>query len=71
MSLDLFQVLDTYHERTRLAIGRLHMEYGPVVQIGPRTLIFSDPAMIEQVYGNRSPLPKVCDCRLPVPTSHG
>ncbi|RMZ88715.1 hypothetical protein DV736_g4066, partial [Chaetothyriales sp. CBS 134916] len=58
MSLDLFQVLDTYHERTRLAIGRLHMEYGPVVQIGPRTLIFSDPAMIEQVYGNRTPLPK-------------
>ncbi|KIW82636.1 hypothetical protein Z517_05663 [Fonsecaea pedrosoi CBS 271.37] len=55
---DLFQMLDTYHERTRLTIVQLHEEYGPVVQVGPRTLLFSDPAMIEQVYGNRSPLPK-------------
>ncbi|EXJ69160.1 uncharacterized protein A1O5_08095 [Cladophialophora psammophila CBS 110553] len=55
---DLFQVLDTYHERTRLAIAELHRVYGPVVQIGPRTLIFCDPAMVDEVYGTRSPLPK-------------
>lgn len=63
ISLDIFQVLDTYNERTRLVVQRLHKDYGPVVQIGPRTLIFSDPTMIDQVYSNRSPLPKVCDYR--------
>ena len=32
-----------------------------MVQVGPRTVIFSDPAMIEKVYANRSPFPKVCN----------
>ncbi|KAH8896394.1 putative cytochrome P450 monooxygenase [Thozetella sp. PMI_491] len=55
---DLFQVLDAYYERTRSSIQQLHAEYGPVVLVGPRTLLFSDPAMVDKVYANRSPLPK-------------
>lgn len=57
---DIFQVLDTYYETTRKSVLELHARYGDVVVIGPNTLIFSDPGMIDVVYGNRNPLPKVC-----------
>ncbi|KAB8075712.1 cytochrome P450 [Aspergillus leporis] len=55
---DFFQALDAYNGRTCQIIQRLHKEYGPVVQVGPRTVIFSNPSMIEKVYATRAPFPK-------------
>ncbi|KAK3347596.1 putative cytochrome P450 monooxygenase [Neurospora tetraspora] len=55
---DIFQVLDAYNGITCQVIQRLHKEYGPVVAVGPRTVMFSDPAMIDVVYATRSPFPK-------------
>lgn len=60
MLLDIFQVLDAYNGRTCQVIQRLHKTYGPVVAVGPRTVMFSDPALIEKVYATRAPFPKVC-----------
>lgn len=57
--LDIPQALDAYNGRTCQEIKRLHKDYGPIVAVGPRTVIFSDPAMIEKVYATRSPFPKV------------
>ncbi|KAI1374304.1 putative cytochrome P450 monooxygenase [Hypoxylon crocopeplum] len=55
---DIFQALDAYNGRTCRVIQRLHREYGPVVQVGPRTVMFADPAMVDKVYATRSPFPK-------------
>ncbi|OQE31937.1 hypothetical protein PENSTE_c001G05788 [Penicillium steckii] len=55
---ELFQVYDAYKGRTGQATQSLHRKYGPVVQIGHRTVSFSDPAMIDVVYSYRNPLPK-------------
>ena len=30
---------------------RLHERYGPVVRIGPNSLLFSDPSAFESIYG--------------------
>lgn len=40
--VDIFQVLDAYNGQTYRAIQGLHKKYGPAVQVGPRTVIFSD-----------------------------
>ncbi|XP_044718105.1 cytochrome p450 domain-containing protein [Hirsutella rhossiliensis] len=55
---DIFQALDAYNGRTCQVIKRMQEEYGPVVAVGPRTVIFSDPAMIDKVYATRNPFPK-------------
>ncbi|KAK2006228.1 putative cytochrome P450 monooxygenase [Colletotrichum eremochloae] len=55
---DIFQVLDAYNGRTCQVIKSMQQRYGPVVLVGPRTVIFSDPAMIDKVYATRNPFPK-------------
>ncbi|KAK1963582.1 putative cytochrome P450 monooxygenase, partial [Colletotrichum sublineola] len=55
---DIFQVLDAYNGRTCQVIKSMQQRYGPVVLVGPRTVIFSDPVMIDKVYATRNPFPK-------------
>ena len=58
MTPDIFQVVDAYKGRTCRSIQQLHRDFGPIVLVGPRTVMFSDPAMIDQVYPHQNPLPK-------------
>lgn len=51
-------MVDAYKGRTCRSIQKLHRDFGPVVLVGPRTVMFSDPAMIDQVYPHQNPLPK-------------
>jgi hypothetical protein len=56
---DVFQFVDAFQGRTVESLQKCHQKYGKVVQIGPRTVSVSDPAMIPLIYGIRNPLPKV------------
>ncbi|KAF1848283.1 putative cytochrome P450 monooxygenase [Cucurbitaria berberidis CBS 394.84] len=55
---DIFQFVDAFKGQTVKYLQECHQRYGKVVQIGPRTVSISDPAMIPLIYGIRNPLPK-------------
>lgn len=43
-------IKDHYGVRTA-TLHDCHMKYGPVIRVAPDELVFSDPAIIKQIYG--------------------
>lgn len=49
---------DIYKQKHHEAELRLHKQYGRLVRVGPNTVIVSDPAAINQIYGIQSQFSK-------------
>ncbi|KAK4502310.1 hypothetical protein PRZ48_005735 [Zasmidium cellare] len=56
---DLWRVLDTYFGSHKLPSSiALHRKYGDIVRVGPKTLTFSNPKAIKDIYGTENKYPK-------------
>jgi len=65
---DLWRFGYSLYNRHGVPLAALHREYGPVVRLGPRMLSFSTPEAIQDIYGLKNKLKKVCAWNLLLPT---
>lgn len=63
-----FMVLSGKAEYKHLA---LHRQYGPIVRIGPKTLIFADPDAVSTIYSRTRKFPKTHFYRVQQQLAHG
>lgn len=57
---DIWRLLLVWNRRPEVAHRALHAKYGPLVRVGPRTVIASDPDAIKIVYALNAGFTKVC-----------
>lgn len=57
---DIWRFGYSLYNRHDVPLAALHRKYGPVVRLGPRMLSFSTPEAIQDIYGPKNKLKKVC-----------
>jgi hypothetical protein len=61
---DLWRLVLVWGRRPEVVHRALHAKYGPLVKIGPRTVIVSDPDAIKIIYGLNAGFTKVSDTQV-------